>query len=309
MKKYACIISVFIFLSSFNSKAQVAKDSVKLWSTGGIMNLAFSQVSLSNWVAGGENSSSLNALVKLFANYKKNKMALDNNLDLAYGLTKKGSDPYFKNDDRIDFASKLGYVLDEKWYSTFLFNFKTQFYEGKKTAKDSVRISNFMAPAYLLASLGLDYKPSKIFSLFISLATGRVTIVNDTKLADDGAFGVDKAILDTSGKVITHGKKIRYEFGSYMKIVIDKDIMKNVNLQSKLELFSNYNQEPQNLVINWDFLLNMKINKFLSATINTLLIYDPKAKVSAINALGKQEMIGPRTQFKELVGLGLSYKF
>ncbi len=309
MKKYLICFLLLSWVCRLSVNGQEKKDTVKPWAIGGITNFSFSQVSLSNWVAGGENSSSINALIKLFSTYKKSKLAWDNNLDLAYGLTKKASDPFYKNDDRIDFASKLGYKAEKKWYYTLMINFKTQFYQGKKSSKDSIIISDFMAPAYLLASLGMDYKPGKAFSLMISPFSSRITFVRNTMLADEGAFGVEKAVRDTSGNIIQHGEKIKSEFGGYLKVVINKEIVKNVTLLTKLELFSNYLKNPQNMVINWDMLLNMKINKFLSASINTNLIYDDNVRIASTNSKGQVEQVGPRTQFKEMISIGLSYKF
>ncbi|MBK6527486.1 MAG: hypothetical protein IPG07_19180 [Crocinitomicaceae bacterium] len=48
----------------------------------------------------------------------------------------------------------------------------------------------------------------------------------------------------------------------------------------------------------------MKVNKFISATISTHLLYDDD--VSITDSKGK---VGPRTQFKEVIGVGFAYKW
>lgn len=102
-------------------------DTLTGWKTGGIFAITGSQTSLTNWAAGGENSVSLNALLSVFANYKKGKGAWDNSLDLGYGLLKQGwgkEIPFSKTDDKVDLLSKFGYKAFKNWYYAALFNAK-----------------------------------------------------------------------------------------------------------------------------------------------------------------------------------------
>ena len=170
-----------------------------------------------------------------------------------------------------------------------MLNFKSQFSDGYDYPNDSVPISRFLAPAYILYSLGLDYKPNDKFSLFFSPITGKITIVSDGRLAAEGAFGVEPAKYDKSGVRIQAGKNVRYEFGAYLKSEINKNLMENVSLQSKLELFSSYDHNPQNVDVNWEVLIVMKINKFLSANVNTNLVYDDDIKITDKNGKVLQE--------------------
>ncbi|MFI5164422.1 MAG: DUF3078 domain-containing protein [Bacteroidia bacterium] len=311
MKKLIFIYAIVsIHIAAFaQAPADTLADTAKVWKKGGMVSLSFSQISFTNWAAGGQNSFSGNSFVHLFANYKKNKIAWDNSLDLGYGLFQQGSAAIRKSDDKIDLSSKLGRLAAEKLFYTFLFNFKSQFTSGYNYPNDSVRVSNFLAPAYLLFAIGMDYKRNDHFTLFLSPATVRAVIVTDQTLADAGAYGVDKAITDTSGRIITHGKKMKMEFGGYMKMIYKLEVVKNVFFQTKLELFSNYLKDPQNIVVNWETRITMKVNKFLSANITTTLIYDDAIPVNVYGSDGLVAKTGPRTQFQEVFGLGLSYKF
>ncbi len=79
-------------------------------------------------------------------------------------------------------------------------------------------VSNFLAPAYLLYGIGMDYKPNDNFSLYISPLTVKTTIVNDQDLADAGAYGVNPAEFDeTTGEIIKDGENFRHELGGYVK--------------------------------------------------------------------------------------------
>lgn len=254
--------------------------------------MMINQLTLTNWAAGGENSISVNGMFNLFANYKKDKTTWDNTLDLAYGIIKQGDADMRKADDRIELSSKYGRHAFENWYYSGLLSFKSQMNDGFKYPNDSVRISAFLAPAYLTASLGMDFKPNANFSMFISPLTGKTTFVMAQELADAGAFGVGP------------GENIRFEFGGFAKFMYKKDLGKNVNFLTKLDLFSNYLENPSWIDVNWEVLIAMKINKYISASINSLLIYDKDIMIADETGVEKD-----RVQFKELVGVGFSYKF
>ncbi|UCG28090.1 MAG: DUF3078 domain-containing protein [Bacteroidales bacterium] len=286
MKKFILALSSLISLG-WNVLGQENADSSN-WKFGGMGSFTFSQVSLVNWAAGGESSMSGNLFVNLNSGYKKGKSTWDNNLDLGYGLVKQSDQKTRKSDDRIDFSSKYGRIATGKLYYSVLLNFKSQFAAGYLYPKDSV-ISNFMAPGYILLSLGMDYKPNDRFSLYFSPLTEKMTIVNDKILAD--SYGVEA------------GKTVRSELGGFLKIMYKKDIMKNVNLLTKLDLFSNYGEDPQNIDAGWEVIITMKINKYLTANFNTHLIYDDDIQID-----DGEGNLAPRVQFKEVFGVGLSYK-
>lgn len=280
-------------------KAQSA-DTTKGWKKGAVIGINLSQTSLTNWAAGGQSSKAVNGIFSLFANYKKEKNAWDNSLDMGYGVLKQDGTSYSKKtDDKIDLLSKYGREAFKNFYYAALLNFKTQMDVGYNYPTDSTRtkISNRFAPAYIIGALGIDYKPNAYLSVFAAPLTGKITIVNDRTLADAGAFGVDK------------GKKSKSEFGGYLRMIYSKndfknEFMKNVSFTTKVDLFSNYIKDPQNIVINWETLIALKINKYISVNFNTLLIYDDKIKIADEHNVTK-----PRVQFKELLGIGFSYKF
>jgi hypothetical protein len=315
MKKILFVIASGTMLTSF---AQTADTTVKTkhWSRGGLTALNFTQSSFTNWAAGGENALSAAALTTFFANYKKEDWTWDTNLDMAYGLLKSGNTKVRKNEDKIDLNTKVGrYAFYQHWYYTALLNFKSQFDNGYNLPDDSTIVSHFLAPAYIIASIGLDYKTKdNSFSFYISPITSKTTIVNDQRLANLGAFGVEPAKYDTVNGayvIVKEGELIRSEFGGYVKITFKKDIMKNVNLATKLELFSNYLKNPQNIDLNWEVLIGMKVNKLITVNLSTQMIYDHdipvpvERKVNGVKVSGT----GPRLQFKEVLAVGISYKF
>ena len=268
------------------------------WTKGVKVAINLSQVSLTNWAAGGQNSLAVNGLLNSYANYKKGKYSWESNLDVCYGIIKQGSQDFFKADDKLEFNSKLGYRLSDKISVGELINFKTQMASGYTSPEDMTLISDLLAPAYFVGAIGVDFKTSENFSIFVSPAASKTTIVLNETLSDAGAFGVDP------------GKRMRSEFGAYIRMAYQRDIMENVNFQTKLDLFSNYLDNPQYIDVNWDVLIMLKINKWLSASINTQLKYDRDIEIGKdTNEDGELDDFGPRVQFKELIGVGLAFSF
>jgi hypothetical protein len=286
-----------------------APDTIQGWKKGAVTSLTLSQTSLTNWAAGGENSFAVNGLFSGFIDYRKDKLVWNNTLDLGYGLAQQGKGAEFKKtDDKFDFTSKLGREAFKNVYYSGLLNFKTQMTPGYDYPNDSTKtkISDFMAPAYLLGALGLDYQPNTYLSVFLAPITGRITFVNNQELANAGAFGVKAATYDSEGTLLTEGEKSRYEFGGYFRLSYTKkdfkpEVLKNVAFTTKLDLFSNYLVNPQNIDVNWEVLLAFKVNKYIVVNFNTQLIYDDDIIIP-----GKT---GPGTQFKEILGAGFSYNF
>jgi len=304
MKTKNLILSAVLFCLVFPVSAQVTEAEKKLkaletdtlvgWKKGGIIGVNLAQTSLTNWAAGGQSSVAVNSLFSLFANYKSTENVWDNSLDIGYGLLQQGQNSgYMKTDDKIDLLSKYGRKAFKDFYYAALLNFKTQFSPGYNYPNDSVKISNFMAPAYLLGALGLNYQPNTNFNAFVAPVTYKLTIVNDDALSAVGAFGVDS------------GKKTKSEFGGYARLIYSKadfkgEFFKNISFTTKLDLFSNYLKDPQNVDLSWETQIAMKVNDFISVNFNTHLKYDADTKVDGGAA---------RVQFKEILGVGLSYKF
>lgn len=269
----------------------------QIWKTGGMLNINLNQGTLSNWAAGGDKSSlSIASLVSLYAFYKKDKHLWDNTLDMAYGIVNTTSLGTRKADDRFDLLSKYGYQIAKKgWYVGALFNFRTQFTPGYAYPADGpkVKTSNFLAPAYVLVSPNITYQPKDNFSISLSPATARWTIVNDDSLSSVGAFGVDP------------GKKAKTEFGAFATVNYKAKISENASYQGRLDLFSNYLANPQNIDLYMTNVLLLKVTKLITVSLSVDMIYDDD--VTTIDKDGNAR--GPKLQLKQLLGVGLAYRF
>jgi hypothetical protein len=307
------------------TEAEIAamKPVIK-WKYGGFAALNVNQAAFVNWAPGGVNSIAGTAIGNLFANYKHKKISWNNTLDATWGLL-YANKRLRKNDDRFEINSKFGYALRKNIDVAILGSFLTQFsptYDYSSNNGIYPLKSYFAAPAWLNLSLGIDYKPTSYFSLYISPAAGKFTFVRKDSLIDETAYGLQ---LD---------KTYRAEFGALVRATLKKDIVKNVSLWTQLDLFNNYTDNSKdffgksnrgNIDVNWQVRVDMKINKFLSANIYTQLIYDHDQKVNvrdkdaAGNYITYTDVNGKtvyqttaknsRTQFREALGVGISYKF
>lgn len=314
-----CLCAFFSFqvlLAQPDNDKPAPKDTS--WKIHGFTGLNFAQTALSNWQGGGQDNIAFTGIANIEANYKKGKAEWSNKLDLQYGIVLQGNSKYWKkNVDQILAITQLNHELVGKHlFSSVMADFRSQFAPGYDYSGDTARklVSAWAAPAYVQLALGVDYRIEDYFSATISPIAGKVTIVSDQNLADAGSYGVQKATYDTAGMLLTHGKRVRYEFGGRFTLKFKKDIGKNVNVDTYLDLFSNYAHNPQNIDVVWNTLITFKINKFLSASISTKLIYDDDIIIKYDwNKDGQytnpHDINGPRVQLLTNIGVGLGYKF
>ena len=286
--------SVVNLQQTATKKIKNSLDSGQTWKKGGIFNFNLGQGSQSNWAAGGDDFTfTINSTLGLFSFYKKGRYSWDNTFDVNYGLVNTSSQGTRKNDDRIDFLSKGGYALNSKLNLAALLNFHTQFSKGYNYFSDGKKeiLSDFFSPAYLLLSLGLDYKPVEGLSIFFSPVTTRWIFVYNDSLSAKGAYGVDP------------GKNIKTELGAFATIAYMHDLNKILSYNGRLDLFSNYGHNPQNVDVMMNNLFVAKISKILTASLKLDLIYDDDVKLFGPNN------DSPGLQLKSLIAVGFAIKW
>lgn len=275
------------------------------WETGGNYNLNIQQVTLSNWAAGGASSFALNSGLSLFANYKKDKKVWDTQLNINLGFSRQSDRefPSRKTNDNFNFVSNYGRELSELYYLSTQIDFRTQLLAGYKYSRPSggdsevrTKISDLLSPGYLQSSTGLNYRKtyddqSKI-SMILSPFTGRFTIVMNDSLSQVGAFGV------------TPGENVRAEAGVSFAIALSNyQLMENITWKADLNLFSNY-ERFGNMVVNFNSVIRMKVNKFISTRIETVVIYDEEVFIKQDDGSSKQAV-----QLQNLINFGISLDF
>jgi DUF3078 family protein len=292
MKKLMLLIALSISTTVMYAQTDTAAK-VKYWKFTGNVQLLLNQSAYYQWAVGGENTLGYTGIADLSLNYKKNKNIWENRLYLALGNTRQGN-IVRKNEDKIDFNSKYGREIGKNLYWSTQFNFLSQFINGYNYPNDSLVVSKFMAPAFFFLGTGIDYRPVDFLTITFQPLAARITWVTDTNAVDQTQYG------------ILRGSTTRNQLGALLNIAIEKEIMKNMNLRTDVSLYSDYLDNPQNLLVKWNFKLDMAINEWFAASIITELIYDDRVLVPKKGA-GDVITYGPGVQFKELLGIGLTY--
>lgn len=269
--------------------AEKATDTTNLgWKRMGNITFLFNQSAFNNeWLAGGTSSMAGNLGLNYDFNYNTKNSVWDNKIIAAYGLTKLKDQAVTKTDDRLEFTSLYGKKAGKgHWYYSGFMNFRTQFDSGFEP-KTGVKLSHFFSPAFIQIGPGMLWKKSDNLKVNIAPATSRLIIVNRdfTKNLANGAtyFGVEA------------NKTTRFEFGGAINAYYKLNLMENISMENILNLYSNYTDKPQNIDVDYQMNMVMKINKYISANLAFQAIYDE-------NAIAK-------VQVRQVFGLGVNYKF
>ena len=289
------------------------KQQQEKWFRFNQINLNLSEIAFSNWSAGGENSVSMLINAKFRRRFSERTYFWDNELEANYGMNaQKGREPR-KTDDKLSFISAFGYRGNYKsyWYYTARFQFLTQFNNGYSYPNTETAISKFMAPAYVFLGLGIEYAPkSNKFNLFLSPLTQKTTLVWDTALANQGAFGLKGANYGANGQVIRPGKKSNTELGFSVSGRWNEKVAQNMRLENVFNFYGDYLEKFGNIDVDWEANLNLKVNDYVQARIGLHIKYDDDVKFySFTDTNGQKQKYGSRTQLKQVLGIGLSYTF
>jgi hypothetical protein len=310
MKKFLLALAAVASISLYGqnqlvtSAAQVGDSTrTKPWKHSGLYSFAVVQTSLTNWAAGGNNNINTSALLKQLAVYSKNKWTWNNLLEANFGYNFQ-DDYRLKTDDRLEFTTRLDRELgSQDWRLSVFANIRTQFIDGFTKPEDTVRISTFMAPGYLTYGLGITNKSVKGLGIYFSPVQIKNTIVLDSTLFFGNQF------YDHTGPNIIELSRggMRWELGAYLDVFYKASVTDNLELATRLNLFSNYLDRPQNIDVNWEFIAALKAWKAITVLLQLNLIYDHDVLVQNPNAEGKFQ--SPGTQFKQILGVGLAYSF
>ncbi|MCC5944682.1 MAG: DUF3078 domain-containing protein [Bernardetiaceae bacterium] len=269
------------------------------WERALITNMSFANVGLSNWQGGGENSLSIGGLIDGKLVRTTPKSIWTNSLNAALGMARVGGREriFKKTDDQLVAQSTYSYRTKNNWNITTAAEFRTQNAPGHTFAVNdegqeirAATISRFLAPGYIRADIGAEYK-NKWFSIRLSPLGNRTTLVLDDSLSSAGAFGVEE------------GERIRMDWGANLQNHIDLKIMENVRLKSNLNLFAAYDTIDK-VVVNWDTILSLKVNDYISTSFATQMFYDHNVLIPLEDGSTTRAL-----QFKHVLNLNFGYTF
>ena len=283
----------------------------KYWSKKNMIGLDISQIAFVNWNAGG--ISSVAGLIKGHFLRKRSDINSEwqNELSFRYGLNKQENVELRKSDDEARLNSSFGYRKDtlSNWYYSAKFNFNTQFSNGYRYPDTNKPISRAFAPAYAFLGVGANYllKKNK-FDAYISPLTLKSTLVFDQVLANQGAFGVVKAVYDTQGNLLIKGKNTRTEVGFLATNYYKSEVMKNIVMENRLSLYSDYINNFGNIDVEWRLQFDLLVNQYIKANVGLHMIYDDDVKTTE-KVDGETIIKGARLQLRQSIGVGMVYNF
>ena len=308
------IFTLFIFTITLTLAAQnnTGKSSWKNgWKSGGLLSVNVGQGGSRNWAAGSERFSLQGAAaLNYWANRDWRKNLWETTVDLSYAVINTNSLGVRKTDDKIDVVSMFRHGVGKNkvvgigaW-----FNMRTQFHDGfdhKETPKK--RISGIMAPGYLTLAPGFDIRTAKsCWSLFVSPAASRLIVFTNRPYSFNYQGGVKPDGTQEVPLAWHYGvdpeRKVRYDLGFLASAKIQCDVAKNVAYKTRVDAFSNYLDDPQNIDVFWNNSIHMKVNKWLMVSYNFDLIYDNDVR-----------LFGPlhnesATQLRSQLGVGVAAK-
>jgi hypothetical protein len=284
----------------------------KLWKYKTESSFVLNQTAVSNWVKGGEGSIAMALDVTGYADYnnKERKISSSNFARIKFGYLASGKDNIRKNLDLLETNSKLNHLAFGKVDFSAIMLFKTQVAPGKnyfKTAAGrdtAVLVSEFLNPAILTIGLGFDYKPNKKTSINFSPLSYKGTFVTNKRI-DQTQYGIPK------------DKRSLNEPGASFMITNEFNPLPTVSIIDRLQLFTNYIHNPQNVDVDWEMIATAHLNWFTDVRLNTHLIFDDDAKTVKKDSNGKPVLMPDgvtekktaRIQFKEMIGFAVSFRF
>lgn len=296
-----------------STSAAEQEEVIIFWTKKNALGVNFNEVAFVNWNSGGNNSISAAFYGNFERNYQKELLSWKTNSTVKIGLSAQEGRELRKTDDQISLNSTAGYRRDStsNFRYSAKFNFNTQFATGYRYPDREKPISKFMAPAYLFLGVGTEYThPNEELTLYLSPVTQKSTFVLDRRFANEGMFGVTPARRDEEGNIIEEGEMMRTEIGVLFTSGFTKEIFTNIKLDNQLSLYSDYLNKFGNVDVDWQVNLDLVVNDFVKASIGSHIRYDDDVKVKEdIDGDGELESIGPKIQFKQMLGVGLVYEF
>jgi hypothetical protein len=273
------------------------------WTIGGNGTTGFTQTYLNNWKKGGKSALSILVVLKGFANYSSDKYKWENSAEIRDGWIKPGVEAIQKNDDKFELTSRFGITAFQKWFYSTEADFETQFFNGYAYPDVSRPISGYLAPGRFMFKIGMDFKPSKNFSLFISPLTSKLVFVNDTLKIDKANFKIKP------------GKSSYWEPGLNTDLTFKKAITPEISFETKYKMFINYLRPFEDVDINWETTLQARLTQYISMQVMAHAIYDSKVLFDKVDKNGNpvldqsgKKIKEPKLQFREFFTIGFIYR-
>jgi len=240
-----------------------------------------------NWYQGGSSSFAGLGIAKGQINYITDRFTWENTGEWRIGGSTVSADSLHKvntTDDLFRVYSKANLKVVPKLFASFSVELETRLLPTYKSNSMQLKSAPF-SPLRFNAAIGLDYKPVKNLSISVSPLSYKVIHVSDTARVLVTDYGLEP------------GQKTQHNIGSSVRIEYTWKPVREVSIESKFYMYTNYRHVELDLEVNCDFI----INRFMSAR----LMLHPRYDTSVIMEGDTHAKI----QFRELLSIGFAHKF
>ncbi len=240
-----------------------------------------------NWYQGGSSSFAGLGIAKGQINYITDRFTWENTGEWRIGGSTVSADSLHKvntTDDLFRVYSKANLKVVPKLFASFSVELETRLLPTYKSNSMQLKSAPF-SPLRFNAAIGLDYKPVKNLSISVSPLSYKVIHVSDTARVLVTDYGLEP------------GQKTQHNIGSSVRIEYLWKPVREVSIESKFYMYTNYRHVELDLEVNCDFI----INRFMSAR----LMLHPRYDTSVIMEGDTHAKI----QFRELLSIGFAHKF
>ena len=240
-----------------------------------------------NWYQGGSSSFAGLGIAKGQVSYIRERFTWENTGEWRIGGSTVSADSLHKvntTDDLFRIYSKANLRIISKLFTSLSAELETRLLPTYKSNSMELKSAPF-SPFRFNAAFGIDYKPVKGLSISVSPVSYKVIHIMDTVRVNPTDFGLDEH------------QRTQHNIGSSMRVEYVWKPVREVNIESKFYLYTNYQNVEVDLEVNCDFI----INRFLSAR----LMLHPRYDSTVI----KEGDTKAKMQFRELLSIGFSHRF
>ena len=240
-----------------------------------------------NWYQGGSSSFAGLGIFKGQIAYMGTDFTWENTGEWRLGGSTISADSLHKvntTDDLFRLYSKANYRIIPTLYASGSVEFETRFLPTYKSNSNALKSGPF-SPVRFTVAAGLDYKPVKGLSVSFSPFSYRMIHVEDTAHVSGKDYGLKP------------GQQTQHNIGSSVRLEYTWKPVREVALETKFYMYTNYHDVEMDLEVNCDFI----ITRFFSAR----LMLHPRYDTSVIMDGDTRA----KMQFRELLSIGFAHKF
>lgn len=240
-----------------------------------------------NWYQGGSSSFAGLGIAKGQISYITDRFTWENTGEWRMGGSTVSTDSLHKvntTDDLFRIYTKANLRIVPKLFVSVSSEIETRLLPTYKSNSMELKSAPF-SPFRFNAAFGVDYKPVKNLSISVSPVSYKVIHVADSARVRVTDYG------------LLEGQRTQHNIGSSVRVEYVWKPVREVSLEAKFFMYTNYKDVELDLEVNCDFI----INRFLSAR----LMLHPRYDTSVIMDGDKHAKI----QFRELLSVGFAHKF